>query len=141
MTQYLWDRPEWTCFRWRNENILRSLGECRLQQGKLLGKATGLGLTLESQAQVEILTEETLMTAAIEGESLDIKTIRSSVARILGLPSGGLSADRHIDGLVSVLLDATRRHDAPLTEERLFGWHASLFPTGYSGMHKIRVGE
>ena len=141
MTQYLWERPEWTRFRWRNENILRSLGECRLLQGKLLGKATGLGLTLECQAQAEILTEETLMTAAIEGESLDIKTVRSSVARKLGLPSAGLSVDRGIDGLVSVLLDATKRHDAPLTEKRLFGWHACLFPTGYSGMYKIRAGE
>lgn len=141
MTQYLWERPEWTRFRWRNENILRSLGECRLLQGKLLGRATGLGLTLESQAQAEILTEETLMTAAIEGESLDIKAVRSSVAGKLGLPLAGLSVDRRIDGLVSVLLDAIKRHDVPLTEERLCGWHASLFPAGYSGLHKIRVGQ
>jgi Fic family protein len=141
MTQYLWERPDWAYFQWKNESIIRSLGECRLLQGKLLGEVAGLGLTLENQAQVEILTEETLMTAAIEGESLDIRTIRSSVARKLGLPSAGLSTDHHIDGLVSVLLDATRRDDAPLSEERLLGWHASLFPTGYSGMHKITVGE
>ena len=141
MTQYLWEHPEWTRFRWRNESVIGALGECRLLQGKLLGEVTGLGLTLENQTQVEILAEETLMTAAIEGENLDIKTIRSSVARKLGLPSAGLSTDRHIDGLVSVLLDATQRHDAPLTEERLLGWHASLFPTGYSGMHRISVGK
>jgi Fic family protein len=141
MTHYVWERPDWAHFRWRNENIIGALGECRLLQGKLLAEVTGLGLILESQAQVEILAEETLMTAAIEGESLDIKTIRSSVARKLGLPLAGLPADRHIDGLVSVLLDATQCHDAPLSEERLLGWHASLFPTGYSGMHRIRVGE
>src|SRR5665647_1172091 len=121
MTQYLWERPDWTHFRWRNYSIIRVLGESRLLQGKLLGQVTGLGLNLESQTQVEILAEETRMTAAIEGENLDIKTIRSSVARKLGLPLAGLSADRYIDGLVSVLLDATRRHDAPLTEGRLLG--------------------
>ncbi len=141
MTKYLWERPDWAHFRWRDESIIRALGECRLRQGKLLSEVTGLGLILENQAQVDILAEETLMTAAIEGENLDIKEIRSSVARKLGLPSAGLSVNRNIDGLVSVLLDATRYHDVPLTEERLFGWHASLFPTGYSGMHRIRVGE
>jgi Fic family protein len=141
MTQYLWERPDWANFRWKNDSIIRSLGKCRLLQGKLLGKITGLGLNLETQTQVEILSEETLMTAAIEGENFDIKTIRSSVARKLGLPLAGLSTDRHIDGLISVLLDASQRHDVPLTEERLLGWHASLFPTGYSGMYKITVGK
>jgi len=141
MFQYIWERPDWTDFRWRNESIIQALGQCRLLQGKLLNKVTGLGLTLESQTQMEILSEETLMTAAIEGDNLDVRAVRSSVARKLGLPSAGVSADRHIDGLVSVLIDATRHHDAPLTEERLCGWHASLFPTGYSGMYRIKVGE
>ncbi len=141
MTQYLWKRPDWTHFRWKNEDILLALSECRLLQGKLLSKVASLGFNLENQAQVEILTEETLKTALIEGESLNVQAVRSSVARKLGLPSAGLRVDRYIDGLVSVLLDATKNHEEPLTQKRLFGWQAALFPTGYSGMHRIRVGK
>ena len=141
MTHYLWERPDWTHFRWKNEDILLALGECRLLQGKLLSKVADLGFTLENQAQIEILTEETLKTALIEGESLNVQAVRSSVARKLGLPSAGLKVDRYIDGLVSVLLDATKNHEEPLTQKRLFGWQAALFPTGYSGIHKIRVGK
>lgn len=141
MPQYIWERPGWPDFRWKNDKILVMLGECRLLQGKLLGKVADLGFDLGSQAQVEILTEETLKTAAIEGESLDMKAVRSSVARRLGLPAAGLRMDRHVDGLVSVLIDATHQHDNPLTEERLRGWQATLFPTGYAGMHKITVGQ
>jgi len=141
MPQYLWERPSWTDFRWNNDKILVILGECRLLQGKLLSKVADLGFDLGSQAQVEILAEETMKTAAIEGESLDMKAVRSSVARRLGLPSAGLRVDRYVDGLVSVLLDATRNYDKPLTQERLYGWQAALFPTGYSGMHKIKVGQ
>lgn len=141
MTQYVWQRPEWTRFQWKNENILLTMGECRMLQGKLLGRLADLGLPLENHAQMEILAEETLKTAAIEGESLNVKAVRSSVARKLGLPSAGLPVDRHVDGLVSVLLDATKNHDESLTEKRLFSWHAALFPTGYSGMHKISVGK
>lgn len=141
MLPYIWERTGWTQFRWNNNKILVILGECRLLQGKLLSKVADLGFALGSQAQVEILAEETMKTAAIEGESLDMKAVRSSVARRLGLPSGGLRVDRYVDGLVSVLLDATRNYDKPLTEERLYGWQAALFPTGYSGMHKIKVGQ
>ena len=141
MTQYLWEHPNWTHFRWKNEDILLALGECRLLQGKLLSKVADLGFTLENQAQVEILTEETLKTALIEGESLNAQAVRSSVARKLGLPSAGLLVDRYIDGLVSVLLNATKNHGEALTQKRLFGWQAALFPTGYSGMHRIRVGK
>jgi Fic family protein len=141
MTQYLWEHPDWTHFRWKNEDILLALSECRLLQGKLLSKVADLGFILEDQAQIEILTEETLKTALIEGESLNLHGVRSSVSRKLGLPSAGLSVDRYIDGLVSVLLDATKNHEEPLTQKRLFGWHAALFPTGYSGMHKISVGK
>ena len=137
MTHYLWQSPEWTRFQWKSESIIAAIGECRLLQGKLLGKVAALGLPLENHAQMEILAEETLKTAAIEGESLRVKAVRSSVARKLGLPSAGLPVDRNVDGLVSVLLDATRNHDAPLTKKCLCGWHAALFPTGYSGMHKI----
>ena len=141
MSAYIWESKRWPNFRWNNQKILVLLGKCRLLQGKLLSKVAGLGFDLGSQAQVEILAEETMKTAAIEGESLDMKAVRSSVARRLGLPSAGLRVDRQVDGLVSVLLDATRNYDQPLTEERLYGWQAALFPTGYSGMHKIKVGR
>jgi Fic family protein len=141
MPPYIWESTSWTDFRWNNHKILVLLGECRLLQGKLLSKVADLGFDLGSQAQVEILAEETMKTAAIEGESLDMKAVRSSVARRLGLPSAGLRVDRQVDGLVSVLLDATRNYDQPLTEERLYGWQAALVPSGYSGMHKIKVGR
>ena len=99
-------------------------------------------LDLTHEAQAEILVEETVKTAAIEGEVLDRDSVRSSVARRLGLSEAGLPpAERHVDGLVEVLLDATQKYDQPLTAKRLKGWHAALFPTGYSGLHKIRVGE
>ena len=130
MPPYIWERTGWTQFRWNNDKILVILGECRLLQGKLLGRVADLGFDLGSQAQVEILAEETMKTAAIEGESLDMKAVRSSVARRLGLPSGGVRVDRYVDGLVSVLLDATGNYDKPLTEDRLYGWQAALFPTG-----------
>jgi Fic family protein len=138
--QYIWQRPKWTDFTWRSEEILSLLGKCRLVQGKLLGKVIDLGLTLDAHAHAEVLAEETIKTSAIEGEKLDLRSVRSSVARRLGLPSAGLPVDRHVDGIVAVILDATMNHDESLTTERLFAWHAGLFPTGYSGMHKIRVG-
>jgi Fic family protein len=139
--QYIWQRPDWTDFTWRSEDILNLLGNCRLVQGKLLGKVIDLGLTLDAQAHAEVLAEETIKTSAIEGERLDIRSVLSSVARKLGLPSAGLPVDRNVDGIVAVILDATMNHDEPLTIERLYGWHAGLFPTGYSGMHKIKVGS
>lgn len=100
----------------------------------------GLGLALETEATADVLVEEVVQTSAIEGERLDERAVRSSVARQLGLPSAGLPVSRDADRLVSVLLDATRKHAEPLKAERLQGWQAALFPTGYSGMHKIVVG-
>ncbi len=97
-------------------------------------------MQLDNHAQAEILVEEAIKTSAIEGEQLDVRSVRASVARRLGLPSAGLPVDRRIDDLVSVLLDATQNFDKPLTSERLWGWQAALFPSGYSGMHKIKVG-
>ncbi|ABQ27240.1 Fic family protein [Geotalea uraniireducens] len=140
MIQYIWQRPEWPKFTWDDARLLTPLGECRLLQGKLLTKVSTLGLSLEHQAQAEILVEEAIKTAAIEGEQLDVRSVRSSVARRLGLPSAGLPVDRRIDDLVSVLLDATQNFEKPLTKERLWGWQAALFPSGYSGMHRIKVG-
>ena len=139
MTHYIWQHDNWTNFRWDSNQLLTPLGECRLLQGKLLSTVAALGFPLESQA--EILSEETVKTAAIEGEQLDARSVRSSVARRLGLPAVGIAADRSVDGLITLLLDATRNHSVPLTVERICGWQAALFPTGYSGMHRIRTGE
>lgn len=140
MQTYIWQKNEWPNFTWDTNTLLSPLGECRLQQGKLISKVESLGLNLDQQAQAEILVEETIKTAAIEDEQLDVRSVRSSVARRLGLPSAGMPFDRRIDDLVSVLLDATQNYDKPLTDERLWGWQAALFPSGYSGMHKIKVG-
>jgi Fic family protein len=141
MSHYLWQRDNWTEFRWDANLLLAPLGECRRLQGRLLEKVRGLGLALETEATADVLVEEAVQTSAIEGERLDERAVRSSVARRLGLPSAGLPVSRDADGLVSVLLDATLNYDAELTAERLKGWQAALFPTGYSGLHRIVAGE
>lgn len=140
MTCYLWQDPDWPNFRWDASALLERLGACRRAQGQLLTRVAGLGLPLANQSQAEILVEETVKTSAIEGETLDVRSVRSSVARRLGLPSAGLPVDRRVDDLVAVLLDATQNFTSQLTVERLCGWQAALFPSGYSGLHRIRVG-
>jgi len=137
----VWQRANWPNFSWQNDKLLCPVGRTRFCQGRLLSKIHGLGMNLSQEAQAEILTEETIKTAAIEGQSLSRNSVRSSVARRLGLPIVGLpSAERHVDGLVEMILDATARYNEPLTAERLKGWQAALFPTGFSGLRRIRTG-
>ena len=139
---YLWQLKQWPTLRWNSEVLLPLIGRARLAQGKLLTKVGSLGFKLDREAQAAILTEEAITTSAIEGERLNRDSVRSSVARHLGLPTAGLApANRSVDGLVEVLLDATQRYETPLTAARLKRWQAALFPTGYSGLRKIRTGQ
>jgi len=139
---YLWQLKQWPALRWNSEAILPLISQARLAQGKLLTKVESLGFKLSREAQANILTEEAVTTSAIEGERLNRDSVRSSVARHLGLPAAGLApANRSVDGLVEVLLDATQHYETPLTAARLKRWQAALFPTGYSGLRKIRTGQ
>lgn len=139
---WIWQQPDWPHFRWDEARLAPLLSRARLAQGKLLGAARLLDTNLTLEAVAAILVEDGLTTSAIEGVRLELDAVRSSVARHLGLPTAGLPAPlRAVDGLIDVLLDATQHHEQPLTAARLFGWQAALFPTGYSGLHAIRVGE
>lgn len=141
--QYVWQHPGWTSrLRWDDAQLILPLGAVRRRQGEILGKAAGLRFELELDTRASILTDEAMTTAAIEGETLDRDSVRSSVARKLGLPTAGLSPSaRSMDGLVETLIDATQGHDRPLTKKRLCGWHAALFPTGHSGTQPITMGD
>lgn len=139
--RYIWQSSQWPKFTWDNSLLLGPLSDCRLKQGRLMSRISSLGLPYEQQAHADILFEEAVTTSAIEGEKLDPDAVRSSIARKLGLPSAGLPVNRYSDGLIDILLDASQKCTVPLTKERLFGWQAALFPTGYSGLHKIRVGQ
>ena len=138
---YIHDRTDWPRLHWDREKLAEPLAAVRHQQGRLIGRMEALGFNLRQEAVLQTLTSDVLKTSEIEGEKLDAEQVRSSIARRLGMDVGGLKpADRNVEGIVEMMLDATRRYDQPLTEERLFAWHASFFPTGRSGMTKIRVG-
>ena len=138
---YIHLRTEWPVFRWDSERISRLLAEVRHRQGRLIGRMEGLGFQFRKEAVLNSLTEEVLKSSEIEGEKLDRDQVRSSIARRLGIDIGGLMpADRDVEGVVEMMLDATQHYDRPLTAHRLFDWHAALFPTGRSGMSKISVG-
>ena len=137
---YIHELPEWPRFRWDDARLAARLATARHLQGRLIGQMEALGFKVKEEAVLRTLTDDVLKSSEIEGEKLDADQVRSSVARRLGLDVGGLKpADRHVEGVVEMMLDATQRYDQPLTQERLFGWHAALFPTGRSGMHRITV--
>ena len=140
--KYVWQRDSWPQLSWKSERLLPLISQARLGQGALLTTMKGLGFKLSREARADILTEEAVNTSAIEGERLNRESVRSSVAKHLGLSTVGLPpATRAVDGLVEVLLEATQQYDKPLTSSRLKRWHAALFPTGYSGLARIRVGR
>jgi len=139
---YIWKQKDWPQFKWQSEKLISSLSRARFLQGELLSSIRSLGLDKNSEPVSEILIEETIKTAAIEGVKLDRETVRSSVAQRLGLPTAGLKpTDRNVEGLVDVLFDATTNYSKSLTAKRLKSWQAALFPTGYSGLAKVRTGK
>jgi Fic family protein len=141
MATYIHQLPDWPDFRWDHDTALAPLAAVRHRQGRLIGRMEALGFPLRAEAVLQSLIEEVITSSAIEGEVLDRAQVRSSVARRLGMDIGALTpVDRHVDGVVQMMLDATQDYAAPLTAERLFGWHAALFPTGRSGMSRITVG-
>jgi Fic family protein len=138
---YIHQREQWPKFHWNRDTLEPRLAAIRHQQGHLLGRMESLGFQLREEASLQSLTSEVLKSSEIEGELLDHEQVRSSLARRLGMDIGALAfVDRHVDGVVEMMLDATQKYAAPLTGERLFTWHAALFPTGRSGMSKITVG-
>ncbi|RYE22216.1 MAG: Fic family protein [Sphingobacteriales bacterium] len=141
MAKYIYQLENWPGFEWEAEKLSPLLSEVRFTQGKLIGRMEALGFDLQQEASLETLTLEVLKSSEIEGELLNSDEVRSSIARKLGMDVAGLVAsDRNVDGVVEMMLDATQRYEAELTPDRLFAWHASLFPTGRSGMHKIVTG-
>jgi Fic family protein len=140
--RYIHENPDWPNLRWEDARLLPLLAEIRHRQGRLLGRMEGLGFQLRAEASLTTLTSDVIQTSAIEGERLDAAQVRSSIARRLGLDFGGnVKAGREVEGVVEMMLDATQGFAERLTAERLFGWHAALFPTGRSGMRRITVGS
>ena len=141
MTVYIHELGEWPRFRWDEGALAQRLAHVRHRQGRLIGRMEALGFELRAEAVLATLTEDVLKSSEIEGERLDKEQVRSSIARRLGMDIGALApTDRNIEGVVEMMLDATQEFQAPLKNERLFAWHAALFPTGRSGMTKIIVG-
>ncbi|MFP3563799.1 Fic family protein [Paraburkholderia sp. SIMBA_030] len=137
---YIWESPEWPTWRYDLSRLAEPLAEVSRAQGLLLGRLADVGLALRGEASLAALTEDVVKTSEIEGEQLNVASVRSSIARRLGVDICALApVDRHIEGVVEMVLDATQRCSAEVSQERLFAWHAALFPTGFSGMSRISV--
>ena len=142
MAKYIYEHTNWTDFSWQDKAINVVFGQVRHLQGKIIGQMNALGFSAKEEATLSTLTLDVVKSSEIEGELLNYDQVRSSIARRLGINTAGLvPSSRHIEGVVEMMLDATQRHPLPLTETRLFGWHAALFPTGYSGPYAIEVGQ
>ena len=141
MARYIYQLTEWPKFTWDHGALAVPLAEIRFRQGRLLGRMESLGFALQQEAELETLTLDVVKSSEIEGENLNTNQVRSSIARRLGMDIAGMvPAHWNVEGVVEMMLDASRNFDKPLTEDRLFAWHAALFPTGRSGMRKIIVG-
>lgn len=139
---YIHEIEDWTAFFWDTDRILTVLAETRNLQGRLLGKMQSLGFEMQTEAALSTLTLDVIKSSEIEGEILGMAQVRSSIARRLGIDlAGAVASDRDVDGVVDMMLDATQGYEQPLTAQRLFGWHAALFPTGWSQLYKITVGD
>ncbi len=142
MKVYIYQKDNWPNFTWKTEHIVNLLSEARNLQGRLMGKMESLGFDLRNEALLDTLTLDVIKSSEIEGEVLNPDQVRSSIARRLGLEiAGSVDSDRNVDGVVDMMLDATQNCFKSLTVDRLFNWHAALFPTGRSGMHKITVAD
>ena len=142
MSNYIYQKENWPNFTWNTENIVNLLSEARNLQGRLIGKMESLGFELRNEALLDTLTLDVLKSSEIEGEVLDLNQVRSSIARKLGMEfAGSVDSERNVDGVVEMMIDATQNCFKPLTADRLFDWHAALFPTGRSGMTKITVAD
>ncbi len=139
--KYIWQVSDWPNWRFDLAALAEHMAEVSRAQGLLMGRLADVGMALRDQASLAALTEDVVKTSEIEGEPLNVESVRSSIARRLGVDIGALApADRHVEGVVEMVLDATAHCQAPMSRERLFGWHAALFPTGYSGLSRIKVG-
>ncbi len=142
MAKYIYEHKNWTAFSWQDKAINAVFGEVKLLQGKIIGQMNTLGFLAKEEATLTALTLDVIKSSEIEGELLNYDQVRSSIARRLGINTAGLvSSSRHIEGIVEMMLDATQRYSLPLTKKRLLGWHAALFPSGYSGPYKIETGK
>ncbi len=142
VAKYIYEYENWTNFSWQETAINAIFEEVRNLQGKIIGQMNTLGFATKEEASLTTLILDVIKSSEIEGEKLDYEQVRSSIARRLGINVAGLvPANRNVDAIVDMMLDATQNYQEPLTEERLFGWHCALFPNGYSGMHKIEVGR
>lgn len=142
MARYIYESKQWPEFTWDGRKISVILGKVRHLQGKIFGQMTGLGFSIKEERLLSTLTLDVLKSSEIEGEILNYEQVRSSIAKRLGLEYAGIvHAEKNVEGVVEMMLDATQRYDEPLDQNRIFGWHAALFPTGWSGMHQIAMGR
>lgn len=140
--KYIWQASDWPAWHFDLAVLAEPMAQVSRAQGLLLGRLADVGLALRDQASLAALTEDVLKTSEIEGEQLNVESVRSSIARRLGVDIGALApVDRHVEGVVEMVLDASVNCHAPVSKKRLFGWHAALFPTGYSGLSTIKVGR
>lgn len=139
---YIHEKKDWPNFKWNQSKLIELLAEVRYRQGRLLGAMHALGFELREEALLTTLTQDVIKTSEIEGETLDKLQVRSSIAKRLGINISVVpQVDRHVEGIVEMMLDATGHYNTPLSQDRLFGWHDALFPTGKSGLQRITVGK